>query len=223
MPKIHQPHLRLLQSARAGTQPGLLQSRRQRRLAICFKAELKRRKLGPLVRANQSGCLDQCELGPTVVIYPQAIWYGHVTLEDVPRIIEETIIGGRVLDELLIRDEQLNAQKGKKSGGVRRARPRGLTIPTPIAIARLSTSRLILGTAAAPNGAWRRLRALFPCRGGCRRFAGYLILGSLRRGVYMRRRRPAPSGVSAVEHHRRPSFWLATDMVGSQPRAARLN
>src|SRR6185437_3467965 len=61
------------------------------KLRDCFKAELKKRNLGPLVRANQAGCLDQCELGPTVVIYPQQIWYGGVRLEDVPRIIEETV------------------------------------------------------------------------------------------------------------------------------------
>jgi (2Fe-2S) ferredoxin len=80
-------------------------------LRNCFKAELKLRNLGSLVRANQSGCLDQCELGPTVVIYPQEIWYGGVKLEDVPRIVEETIIGGRVLEDLLLRDEALNARK----------------------------------------------------------------------------------------------------------------
>lgn len=80
-------------------------------LRNCFKAALAARGLGPLVRANQSGCLDQCELGPTVVIYPQAIWYGSVKLEDVPRIIEETIVHGRVLADLLIPDERLNARK----------------------------------------------------------------------------------------------------------------
>jgi (2Fe-2S) ferredoxin len=80
-------------------------------LRSAFKSELKHRKLGSTVRANEAGCLDQCELGPTVVIYPQAIWYGGVTLEDVPRIIEETIIGGRVLDDLLIPDGELNVRK----------------------------------------------------------------------------------------------------------------
>jgi (2Fe-2S) ferredoxin len=75
-----------------------------------FKAEVKRRGLESSVRANYSGCLDQCEFGPTVVIYPQAIWYGHVQPEDVPRIIEETILGGRILQDLLIPDEQLNAR-----------------------------------------------------------------------------------------------------------------
>jgi len=80
-------------------------------LRNALKAELKRRGLGPLVRANAAGCLDQCELGPTVVIYPQAIWYGGVTLADVPRIVEETVIGGRVLEDLRIPDEKLNAKK----------------------------------------------------------------------------------------------------------------
>ncbi len=78
-----------------------------------FKKEVKRRGLDPLVRANKSGCLDQCENGPTVVIYPQEIWYGRVKPEDVPRIVEETIIGGRVIQELVIPDELLNTKGGR--------------------------------------------------------------------------------------------------------------
>jgi (2Fe-2S) ferredoxin len=70
-----------------------------------------------LVRANRSGCLDQCERGPTVVIYPQAIWYGRVTPEDVPRIIEDTILGGRVLEDLRIADEQLNCPFTRDTSG----------------------------------------------------------------------------------------------------------
>lgn len=80
-------------------------------LRNAFKKEVERRGLKPLVRANASGCLDQCELGPTVVIYPQAIWYGGVKLSDVPRIVEETIVNGRVLEDLRIPDEKLNCRK----------------------------------------------------------------------------------------------------------------
>ena len=80
------------------------------RLRELFKSELKQRQLGSLVRANKAGCLDQCELGPTVVIYPQAIWYGGVKPEDVPRIIEETILQGHILEDLLIPDECLNCR-----------------------------------------------------------------------------------------------------------------
>lgn len=75
-----------------------------------FKAEVKRRGLGPTVRANKAGCLDQCELGPTVAIYPQQVWYGGVSIEDVARIVEETVMGGRVLEDLLIDDQWLNTK-----------------------------------------------------------------------------------------------------------------
>ncbi len=77
-------------------------------LRDAFKRELKRAGLGPLVRANQAGCLEQCEHGPAVVIYPQGIWYGRVSVDDVPRIVAETVVGGRVLDDLAIPDSCLN-------------------------------------------------------------------------------------------------------------------
>lgn len=78
-----------------------------------FKAEVKQRDLGPSVRANKAGCLDQCEFGPAVVIYPQGIWYGGVQPEDVPRIIEETVVHGRVLEDLVISDDLLNTKGGR--------------------------------------------------------------------------------------------------------------
>jgi (2Fe-2S) ferredoxin len=80
-------------------------------LKSAFKKELEKRGLRPDVRANSAGCLDQCELGPVIVIYPQAIWYGGVRVKDVPRIVEETIIGGHILPDLLIPDEKLNCRK----------------------------------------------------------------------------------------------------------------
>lgn len=83
-------------------------------LRDCFKKELKARGLNAQVRANSAGCLDQCEQGPAVVIYPQAIWYGHVTPADVPRIVESTIIGGEVLPDLEIPDDLLNTKAGKQ-------------------------------------------------------------------------------------------------------------
>ncbi|MCE9544766.1 MAG: (2Fe-2S) ferredoxin domain-containing protein [Planctomycetia bacterium] len=85
-------------------------------LRDALKSELKRRGLGATVRANMAGCLDQCELGPTIVIYPQAIWYGGVKVKDVERIVEETVIHGRVLADLLIPDEMLNT-KGRPAAG----------------------------------------------------------------------------------------------------------
>jgi len=84
------------------------------RLRSLFKCEVEKRGLNPLVRANRAGCLDQCELGPTVVIYPQGIWYGNVQPADVSRIVEQTIIAGQVLDDLLIADERLNCKANRR-------------------------------------------------------------------------------------------------------------
>lgn len=81
-------------------------------LQKCFKVELEKRGLKSSVRANAAGCLDQCELGPTVVIYPQGIWYGRVTQADVPRIVEETIVNGRIVLDLQIPTELLNTKCG---------------------------------------------------------------------------------------------------------------
>ena len=77
-------------------------------LRDAFKKELKKAGLGPLARANHAGCLDQCEHGPTVVIYPRGVWYGRVTVEDVPRIVHRTLVGGEILDDLLMLDSCLN-------------------------------------------------------------------------------------------------------------------
>ena len=54
------------------------------------------------MRANKSGCLASCALGPTVVIYPEQIWYKNVRVEDVSEIVQETIIKNKILDRLTI-------------------------------------------------------------------------------------------------------------------------
>jgi (2Fe-2S) ferredoxin len=77
-------------------------------LRDALKRELKRAGFGSTARVNHSGCLEQCEHGPTVVIYPQGIWYGRVTLQDVPRIVSKTLVGGELVADLLIADSCLN-------------------------------------------------------------------------------------------------------------------
>ena len=77
-------------------------------LKKAFKLAVTLNKLGDTVRINSSGCLDACEMGPSVVIYPEGIWYGGVTVEDIPRIVEQTLIRGEILEDLVIADECLN-------------------------------------------------------------------------------------------------------------------
>ena len=66
--------------------------------------------LGPRVRVNKSGCLDQCEHGGTVVVYPEAVWYGHVRPEDAAEIVNEHLIAGRPVERLRLADECLNTK-----------------------------------------------------------------------------------------------------------------
>lgn len=54
------------------------------------------------VRINQAGCLDRCELGPVLVVYPEAIWYTYVDQEDIDEIIDEHLTHGRPVDRLRI-------------------------------------------------------------------------------------------------------------------------
>lgn len=58
----------------------------------------KARSLGiGRLRINASGCLDRCELGPTMVIYPEGVWYSYATKADIDEILQTHIIeGGRV-------------------------------------------------------------------------------------------------------------------------------
>jgi (2Fe-2S) ferredoxin len=54
------------------------------------------------VRVNQAGCLDRCEEGPCVVVYPDAVWYTYVDRADVDEIIEEHLKNGRTVERLRI-------------------------------------------------------------------------------------------------------------------------
>jgi (2Fe-2S) ferredoxin len=73
-----------------------------------FKKECAKRGLKGRVRANMAGCLDQCEHGVTVVIYPEAVWYGGVTAADVMEIMDRHIDKGEVVERLRIPEHLLN-------------------------------------------------------------------------------------------------------------------
>ena len=72
------------------------------RLQELFKSEVKRRGLDGQVRANKAGCLDACEHGPTVVVYPDAVWYQVKTDADVLEVMDRHIGRGEVVTRLMI-------------------------------------------------------------------------------------------------------------------------
>jgi len=77
-----------------------------------FKKRLKELGLSHLVRANASGCLDACEYGVTVLVYPEQTWYGNVKLEDVEEILQQHIINDKPVERLKIKDKRFNRDAG---------------------------------------------------------------------------------------------------------------
>lgn len=54
------------------------------------------------VRVNTAGCLDACEVGASVVVYPEQVWYGHVTPADVAEIVASHLVAGRPVERLRV-------------------------------------------------------------------------------------------------------------------------
>lgn len=54
------------------------------------------------IRVNSAGCLDRCEAGPIIVIYPEGTWYTYVDRHDIDEIIDEHLLKGKVVERLKI-------------------------------------------------------------------------------------------------------------------------
>lgn len=68
------------------------------------KARIKALKLDGRgqVRINQAGCMDRCSQGPTIVVYPEGVWYRYAGQSDIDEIIEEHLRHGRPVERLRI-------------------------------------------------------------------------------------------------------------------------
>ncbi len=73
-----------------------------------FKQAVDAAGLKARVRVNKAGCLDQCEHGPTVVVYPEAVWYGPVGTADVAEIVASHLVAGRPVERLMLADACVN-------------------------------------------------------------------------------------------------------------------
>ena len=67
-------------------------------------AEVKRRGLENEVRVVETGCRGFCAMGPVMIIYPEGIFYCQVKESDVPEIVEETLVKGRVVPRLAFQE-----------------------------------------------------------------------------------------------------------------------
>ena len=53
-----------------------------------------------MVRINKAGCLDRCEQGPVVVVYPEGVWYTYVDEKDIDEIIDSHLVDGKPVERL---------------------------------------------------------------------------------------------------------------------------
>lgn len=71
-------------------------------LTAAFKKLIKDNKLNVEMRAQRTGCTETCELGPSVVVYPEGVFYGNVQVSDVEEIFTEHLQNNRVVDRLVM-------------------------------------------------------------------------------------------------------------------------
>jgi len=85
-----------------GQQKGFCHTRSSVEIVTTFMEEIEERGLGGEVMVSNTGCFALCEKGPIVVVYPDNIWYGGVTLDDVEKIMDEHIEGGKPVETLAL-------------------------------------------------------------------------------------------------------------------------
>ena len=71
------------------------------RIVTSFETELKNAGLDQEIKVIKTGCFGLCALGPIVVVYPEGAFYSQVKPEDVPEIVEEHLLKGRIVKRLL--------------------------------------------------------------------------------------------------------------------------
>ncbi|MBR4242088.1 MAG: NAD(P)H-dependent oxidoreductase subunit E, partial [Eubacterium sp.] len=80
-----------------------------------FKEQLELAGLTHEIKLVQTGCFGLCALGPVVIVYPEGTFYSQVHADDVPEIVEEHLLKGRIVDRLVY--DESSAPKDTLAGG----------------------------------------------------------------------------------------------------------
>ena len=111
--KRFQKHIFICENVRPEGHPrGCCSEKGSVELRQLFKNRIKQLGINSEIRVNASGCLDACEFGISMVIYPEEIWYGNVKPDDVEEIIQNHIINDQPVERLMIKDKRFNRDVG---------------------------------------------------------------------------------------------------------------
>jgi (2Fe-2S) ferredoxin len=89
----------------AGSERGCCKEKGSLKLLSYMKGRLKEMGISDM-RVNSSGCLDMCEQGPALVIYPEGVWYHYESQQDVDDIIDQHLLKGIRVERLLMADKK---------------------------------------------------------------------------------------------------------------------
>ena len=111
--KRFEKHIFICENQRAEGHPkGCCLDKGSAELKNLFKKRLTELGLKDEIRTNTAGCLDACEFGAAIVVYPEQTWYGGVTKDDIEEIIQSHFINGVPVERLKIKDERFNKDAG---------------------------------------------------------------------------------------------------------------
>jgi len=77
--------------------------------------EIKAKGLEEEIKVVKTGCFGLCALGPIMIIYPEGTFYSKVTIDDVPEIVEEHLLKGRIVERLVYSDEGVEKEEAVAS------------------------------------------------------------------------------------------------------------
>ena len=110
--QYYNAHIFCCTNQRAADDPrGSCQARGGVGLRNYFKKQAKQAGLEG-VRVNVAGCLDRCEFGPVLVIYPEGIWYKMTNEADVDEIIEQHLKSGERVERLMLQPDEVPPEAG---------------------------------------------------------------------------------------------------------------
>jgi (2Fe-2S) ferredoxin len=99
---IYQKHIFICCNQRASDQRKSCGEENGLKLVAEFKKQINDKRLPVKIRAQKCGCLDVCEKGPALVVYPEGVFYGAIKLEDVKQIVESHLVNNIPVKELRI-------------------------------------------------------------------------------------------------------------------------
>ena len=84
-------------------------------IAVCdaLEKELEAKGLTEEIKIVKTGCFGLCALGPVMIIYPEGTFYSRVTAEDIPEIVEEHLLKGRLVERLVYNETDHELAEGE--------------------------------------------------------------------------------------------------------------